>query len=313
MRFRGIGGKVALAGMLMAAAPFVAGSADARPRPSGGHAYARAISAGFSGSYGGGRSYGYARHTRYYGSYSGGYLQCVPFARENTGIELAGNASNWWSAAQGVYERGARPEVGSILNFRATGRMQMGHVAVVSNIVNARTVSIDHANWSGHGSVSHDTTVVDVSPNNDWTAVRVALDHTGTFGSIYPTYGFIYDRPDRGTMVANNGYAPAPVLNAAPRDLRPAEDRLVATAPQDVEEVAEAADDSDEAQPRFTRVGHRLVRVHARFHGSNGGSRHGFARTEFSRGYGPRPAQVLRIHGTAAPVGHVQGRHRGRA
>ena len=25
----------------------------------------------------------------------------------------------------------------------------------------------------------------------------------GGFGSVYPTYGFIYDRPDRGVMVAN--------------------------------------------------------------------------------------------------------------
>ena len=45
----------------------------------------------------------------------GGRLQCVPFARENSGVELVGNAHTWWNSAAGVYERGARPEVGSVL------------------------------------------------------------------------------------------------------------------------------------------------------------------------------------------------------
>ena len=38
------------------------------------------------------------------------------------------------------------------------------------------------------------------------TGARCAsgLGRTGTFGSVYSTYGFIYDRPDHGSMVANN-------------------------------------------------------------------------------------------------------------
>ena len=200
----------------------------------------------------------------YRSGYSSGALQCVPFARENTGIELAGNAANWWDNATGVYERGERPEVGSVLNFRATGRMRMGHVAVVSNVINSRNVQIDHANWSGRGVVTRNVTVVDVSPGNDWTAVRVALGN-GDFGSIYPTYGFIYDRPDRGTMVANTGIgrtpAAAPAMpmpsimtasaNAAPLDLRPSGSRMaVLLAPQQDEEVAEAAEDTGSARSR---------------------------------------------------------------
>lgn len=46
--------------------------------------------------------------------------------------------------------------------------------------------------------------MVDVSENNNWSEVQVGLGRSGEFGSVYPTYGFIYDRPDRGTMVANN-------------------------------------------------------------------------------------------------------------
>ena len=229
-----------------------------------GRAAARAMYAGIN-------QYGHYR-SAYHGSYSSGGLQCVPFARENTGIELAGNAANWWDAAAGLYERGSRPEVGSIMNFRATGRMRMGHVAVVSNVIDARNVQIDHANWSGRGVITRNVTVVDVSPGNDWSAVRVALG-TGDFGSVYPTYGFIYDRPDKGTMIANVGVARGvpvvastslvmaslPQMNPVTIDLRPAAARTaVLLAPQD-EEVAEAADDS--ARTHARRWGGRALPV----------------------------------------------------
>ncbi len=190
--------------------------------------------------------------------YSSG-LQCVPFARDNSGIELTGNANTWWNAASGVYERGARPEVGSVLNFRASGRMRLGHVAVVSNVVDSRTVEIDHANWSGRGSVRRNVRVVDVSSGNDWSAVRVALG-SGDYGSVYPTYGFIYDRPDRGTMVANSD-VPAGrttiALSAPSLDFRAPADRVLGSLmPMQDEEVAEASDDA----PRSRRSEWRHVR-----------------------------------------------------
>ncbi len=99
-----------------------------------------------------------------------------------------------------------------MLNFRANGAMRMGHVAVVNQVVDSRTIEIDHANWGGPGAVrggiSRDISVVDVSPANDWSAVRVALGHSGEFGSIYPTYGFIYNRPDRGRWSPRTTTAP---------------------------------------------------------------------------------------------------------
>ena len=250
MQRLGLSGRVLAIGFALAmGAPLAATDADASSRSRAGQhretvrGHVRAVQNGMSRWAGGSR------------------LQCVPFARENSGIELSGNANTWWYNAQGVYERGARPEVGSVLNFRANGRMRMGHVAVVTNVVDGRNVEIDHANWSGpgvgRGGISRNITVVDVSPANDWSAVRVALGNTGEFGSVYPTYGFIYDRPDRGTMVANSSSAPLPALNAAPRDLRPAADRYAAR--EDLEEVAEAPDDST---PRYRRVSaHSRARV----------------------------------------------------
>jgi surface antigen len=154
---------------------------------------------------------------RLYGRHYAG-ISCVPFARSATGIELQGNAAYWWYAAAGVYERGSRPEEGSVLDFRASGRMRLGHVAVVTRVINSREVEIDHANWwgpgAGKGGVSRGTPVVDVSENNDWSAVRVGLGRSGTFGSVYGTYGFIYDRPDHGMMVANN-LPRAPMVHVA--------------------------------------------------------------------------------------------------
>ena len=35
-------------------------------------------------------------------SWASSGLQCVPFARENTGIELSGNAGTWWDKADGL-------------------------------------------------------------------------------------------------------------------------------------------------------------------------------------------------------------------
>jgi surface antigen len=118
----------------------------------------------------------------------------VAFAKEDAGIEIRGNARDWWSRAAGVYERGSRPEPGSVLSFRETGRMPLGHVAVVSATLDDRTIVIDQSHWNSRG-ITRDIEVKDVSEDNDWSLVRVQLGHGREFGSIYPTHGFIYPRP----------------------------------------------------------------------------------------------------------------------
>ncbi len=122
-------------------------------------------------------------------------IQCVAFAKQDAGIEIRGNARDWWSRAAGIYERGTTPEPGSVLSFRETGRMPLGHVAVVSATLDSRTIVIDQSHWNSRG-ITRD--VKDVSEENDWSLVRVQLRHGGEFGSIYPTHGFIYPRPDSG-------------------------------------------------------------------------------------------------------------------
>lgn len=167
-------------------------------------------------------------------------MSCVPYARMVSGIGVAGNAWQWWDNAAGSYARGNSPEAGGVLVFRGNRAMPMGHVGVVSRVVNTREVLMDHSNWptgQGRGSVSRNVAVIDVSDANDWSAVRVELGHGGDFGSVYPVYGFIYDRPDRGVMEASvQKPAPRLELNPAPRDLRPAAEQ----ARQSFNEVAEA-------------------------------------------------------------------------
>jgi surface antigen len=146
-------------------------------------------------------------------------IQCVAFAKQDAGIEISGNARDWWTNAAGVYARGHAPEIGSVLSFRANDRMPLGHVAVVADIADSRTITIDQSHWNSRG-ITRDIEVKDVSEDNDWSAVRVQLAHEGAFGSIYPTHGFIYARPDQGAIVQASIHAPAPDLGTAPADLR---------------------------------------------------------------------------------------------
>ena len=66
----------------------------------------------------------------------------------------------------------------------------MGHVAVVSEVVSEREIRVDHANWD-RNKVSLKMDVIDVSDNNDWSAVRLK-SQPSAFGSVYPIKGFIY-------------------------------------------------------------------------------------------------------------------------
>ena len=135
-------------------------------------------------------------------------LQCAQFARLFTGIQIFGNAATWWGQAMGRYARGFTPESGSVLVFRASGIMRDGHVAVVSHVLTDRIIQVTHANWSvisGHrGQVEKDVTVVDVSPDGDWSQVKVWYDPSHNLGNtVYPTYGFIYQAANRAAAVAS--------------------------------------------------------------------------------------------------------------
>lgn len=145
------------------------------------------------------------------------YLQCVPYARQVSGIAIYGDAHTWWQQAAGRYARGSSPRVGAVMAFRPHGNMKLGHVAAVSRVIDSRTVLLRHANWSEiegrRGQIEDNVRAIDVSPNNDWSAVRVWYAPTGALGvTHWPVEGFIYKLP----IASGKAAPPARTASAAP-------------------------------------------------------------------------------------------------
>jgi len=149
--------------------------------------------------------------------------QCVPFARQASGIQIYGDAWTWWDQAKGRYARGSKPRVGAVLAFARSSKLRLGHVAVVSRIVDDRVLMITHANWSRfngeRGHPERDVTLFDVSPGGDWTLVKVWYrDRNGLGSSVYPAHGFIYGTPDPAAGKAVRRASPSPELSARQPD-----------------------------------------------------------------------------------------------
>lgn len=128
-----------------------------------------------------------------------GDLQCVPYARGKSGIEIYGNAHTWWEkATQARYARGHKPEAGSVLVLSKTRKLEYGHVAFVKRVIDSRTIEVAHANWGkdwlGRGRIYDSMQVIDISANNDWSRVSFWSPEVNKFGFMYPASGFIYNR-----------------------------------------------------------------------------------------------------------------------
>ena len=143
-------------------------------------------------------------------------LQCVPFARDASGIEIRGNAYTWWDQAAGRYARGRTPKVGAVLAFASIAKMRNGHVAMVSQIVSDREILLTHANWSRPGGIERDVRAIDVSVAGDWSEVRVWYGPLRDLGkSAYPAKGFIYAAQALQATPLDGGASNAPVTIAA--------------------------------------------------------------------------------------------------
>jgi len=179
-----------------------------------------------------------------------GYWQCVPFARLMSGIQIFGDARTWWSQAAGKYDTGSVPKIGSVLSFKPTARMNLGHVAFVSQVLTDRVIQVTHANWSiiegDRGQIEKDVTVVDVSPSNDWSQVKVWYDPIRDLGtSVYPTNGFIY-QDAQATKIAMATAKIAMAQNAVVSAAKQAANQVansVRSSPLDI--IGQAADSTD--------------------------------------------------------------------
>ncbi|HQT63942.1 MAG: CHAP domain-containing protein [Acidocella sp. 20-57-95] len=118
-------------------------------------------------------------------------LTCVPYARQVSGIGLAGDAWQWWDEAAGLYPRAHAPQVGAVLVFAPYGSMTSGHLAVVTAVQDSRSIEVTQSNWVPY-RIESNQPVIDVSAANDWSAVRVWYEPVNAMGAtVYPTYGFI--------------------------------------------------------------------------------------------------------------------------
>lgn len=160
-----------------------------------------------------------------------GVLQCVPYARQLSGIRIRGDAWTWWDQAKGRYARGNNPKPGAVIALANTDVMPLGHVAVVSRIVDDRHILLRHANWSGPGLIENDVMAIDSSPQNDWSQVRIWWGQGQQIGARdNPVNGFIYPEKampqallDRSTPERDEAASirPAILIKAAPKAAMP--------------------------------------------------------------------------------------------
>ena len=174
-------------------------------------------------------------------------LQCVPYARIVSGVNIRGDALTWWDQAEKRYARGHVPRRGAVMAFRPYGPMVLGHVAVVSKVLDERRVLIRHANWSVPGAIEEDVLALDVSEAGDWSQVRVWHSPTAQMGArTNPTFGFIY--PDRAQLRA---FEADPALGTSVR---------FAKADADVEKPSKAVfkAEGEETSTRLASLGRSL-------------------------------------------------------
>ena len=136
-------------------------------------------------------------------------LQCVPYARAHSDVKIFGDAYTWWDKAEGKYPRGAAPEPGAVMVLNNYAGPDRAHVAVVSKLVSAREIRVDHANWLDDGSIYVNDPVEDVSEANDWSLVRVFNLKTDAWGGkVYPVQGFIGGKADGHNDLVAGGANP---------------------------------------------------------------------------------------------------------
>lgn len=157
-------------------------------------------------------------------------LQCVPYARQLSGVQIYGNAHTWWKQAAGKYARGYRPQAGAVMAFKPHRNSRNGHVAYVAKVVDSRNVLLHHSNWSRingrRGQIERNVPARDVSPNNDWSEVRVWYHSIQDLGKTrWPLSGFIYNEKPGGRAAASpsNISVPKPNPNHPVREQSSAE------------------------------------------------------------------------------------------
>ena len=128
-------------------------------------------------------------------------LQCVPYSREASGIQIFGNAHTWWPQAKAKgYKTSSKPKKGAVMVLSKTKRLRYGHLATVKRVIDKRNIEVAHSNWGGTPKtrkiIYNRMRVVDTSENNDWSSARFWNYPSASYGRVYKVSGFIYPKKD---------------------------------------------------------------------------------------------------------------------
>ena len=136
----------------------------------------------------------------------GQHLECVPYARARAHIPVYGDAWTWWAKTDGRYAHSSDPGPGAVMVLDGYAGPRRAHLAVVRAVISGREIRVDHANWLDEGNIHLDDPVMDVSPENDWSQVRVYNLSTRAWGGhVYQVRGFIGPGPGTdATRVASD-------------------------------------------------------------------------------------------------------------
>lgn len=124
-------------------------------------------------------------------------IQCVPYARKVSGLNIHGDADTWWyQAPKKGYARGNTPKPGAVLVLSKGKKLKYGHVAVVKNVLSDREIEVAHANWGNNKKtrsfIYESMRVRDISPKNDWSVLKFWNQYINSYGLPYKNHGFIY-------------------------------------------------------------------------------------------------------------------------
>lgn len=124
-------------------------------------------------------------------------IQCVPYAREQSGVQIFGNAHTWWPQAKAKgYEVSKTPEIGTVMVLSRAGKLNYGHLAVVTNIIDDKTIEVTHSNWGDSREtrrvIYNSMNVIDSSRTGDWSRARFWHYASSSYGSSYAVSGFIH-------------------------------------------------------------------------------------------------------------------------
>lgn len=128
------------------------------------------------------------------GYYASEGQQCVPYAREVSGIQIRGDAYTWWNQVSDS-RKSRMPRRGAVMVLAKTRRLSLGHLAVVKRVLNRNEIEVTHTNWGSDSSerriVYEAMRVKDVSAVGDWSSAVFWNPHTNAYGSPYKVSGFI--------------------------------------------------------------------------------------------------------------------------